>query len=67
MTTAFTRGARITDEQAAARVAFADAALGAAGHEITDPHLDAIRLAHARGELSGDDARELSRKHILGR
>lgn len=67
MTTAFTRGAQITNEQAAARVAFADAALGAAGHEITDPRLNAIRVAAARGELSGDEARELSRKHILGR
>ena len=55
-----------SDEEAAVRLQFADAALGAAGHQITDPYLNEIAARLARGELSGDEARELGRKHILG-
>lgn len=35
-----TKAARFTEAEAADRLAFADAALGAAGHEVTDPYLN---------------------------
>ena len=41
---------------AAHAVAFADAALGLAGHEVTDPVLRELVWAVARGEISGDEA-----------
>jgi hypothetical protein len=49
------------------RIAFADAALALAGHQVSDPRLNDLIARQARGELSGDEARELGRKHILGR
>lgn len=57
----------VTEAQAAERLAFAAAALGAAGHEVTDPYLKDLLARQARGELSGDEARKLGRKHIIGR
>ncbi|WP_029067971.1 hypothetical protein [Jonesia quinghaiensis] len=60
------RNPQFTDEEAADRLAFAEAALGAAGHEVTDPYLRELLAQHARGEISGDQARELGRKHISG-
>lgn len=62
-----TRPAQFTEAEAADRLAFADAALGAAGHEVTDPYLNELARRQARGEISGDEARELGRKHIIGR
>lgn len=62
-----TTSARFTEDDAAERLAFADAALGAAGHEVTDPYLNELAVRQARGEISGDEARELGRKHIIGR
>ncbi len=50
-----------------ARIAFAKAASALAGHQVTDPGLNDLIARQARGELSGDQARELGRKHILGR
>ncbi|MFV0428254.1 MAG: hypothetical protein ACK5KO_02320 [Arachnia sp.] len=67
MAKTLTRAAKFTEAEAADRLAFADAALGAAGHEVTDPYLRELLQRHARGEISGDEARELSRKHIIGR
>lgn len=51
------------DEQ----IVFADAALALAGHQVTDPYLNDLIARQVRGDLSGDQARELGRKHILGR
>lgn len=67
MAKTITRPTQFTEAEAAQRLAFAQAALGAAGHEVTDPYLTDVLARHARGELSGDEARELSRKHITGR
>ena len=67
MAKTLTRTTRFTEAEAADRLAFADAALGAAGHEVTDPYLNEVAARFARGEISGDEARELSRKHIIGR
>lgn len=47
-------------------IAFADAALGAAGHEVTDPVTRALAAQVARGEISGDEAVELFRRHVQG-
>lgn len=43
------------------------AILGAAGHEITDPVLNAYADQHARGEISSDEARALGYEHVFGR
>lgn len=67
MATTSTKTARYTEAEAADRLSFAQAALGAAGHEVTDPVLRELLARQARGEISGDEARELSRRHILGR
>lgn len=48
------------------QVAIADAALAVAGHRVTDPCLNELVARQARGELSGDEARKLGRKHIIG-
>src|SRR5699024_6653835 len=61
------RTTRYTEAEAADRLSFAEAALGAAGHEVTDPVLKDLLAQQARGEISGDEARERSRRHILGR
>lgn len=34
---------------------------------MTDPYLNKLAWQHARGEISGDKARELSRSYVLGR
>lgn len=59
--------ARTTQADVDERMAFADAALAVAGHEITDPELRALGDARARGELSGEDFRSEARRRILGR
>lgn len=48
------------------RLAFADAALALAGHEVTDPALRAILEQQARHELTGDEARAAIRRHVQG-
>ncbi|MEH0111417.1 hypothetical protein V6N00_17055 [Tersicoccus sp. MR15.9] len=48
------------------RLAFADAALALAGHEVTDPALRAIVERAARHELTGDEARAAIRRHVQG-
>jgi len=58
---------RPTEAEAARAVSFATAALGAGGHEVTDPYLNDLMWQQARGELSGDEARRLALRHILGR
>ncbi|WP_029067976.1 hypothetical protein [Jonesia quinghaiensis] len=61
------RTPQFTEEQAAERLAFADAALGAAGHQVTDPYLNEITVQFARGEITIEEASELGDRHILGR
>ncbi|RRD05162.1 hypothetical protein EII34_07420 [Arachnia propionica] len=48
------------------RVAFADAALGAAGHEVTDPVLRALLKRVAREELTVVEAIAEMRRHVQG-
>ncbi|WIY82564.1 hypothetical protein [Propionimicrobium sp. PCR01-08-3] len=62
-----TAAARSLSTDADEAMAFANAALALAGHEIADPYLNELFARQARGEISGDVARELGRKHILGR
>lgn len=67
MAEATTRETRFTKEQAADRLAFADAALSAAGHQVTDPYLNEVAARFARGEITIEEAAELSDRHILDR
>lgn len=48
------------------RIAFADAALAVAGHQVTDPDLRSILERQARHELTGDRAREAIRRRVQG-
>ena len=48
------------------RLSFADAALGAAGHQVTDPVVLAIHRRLAAEEISGDEAAALVKEHLLG-
>lgn len=66
MATTGAKRTRYTEAEAAGRLSFVQAALGAAGHEVTDPVLKELLARQARGEISGDEARELGRRHILG-
>lgn len=52
--------------EAAQRIAFADAALAVAGHEVTDPNLRTLMNRVARGELSGETAVAAMRRRIQG-
>lgn len=56
-----------SENEAQRRLVFADAALGAAGHEIDDPYLNGVGVQQARGQISGDEARELGRRYLLNR
>lgn len=58
--------ARVVESDAKERIAFADAALALAGHQVTDPILNDLAARQARGELSGEEARHLGRRHISG-
>ncbi|NLA64976.1 MAG: hypothetical protein GX862_03420 [Leucobacter sp.] len=49
------------------RVAFANAALGAAGHEIRDEYLNDLAVRQASGAISGDEARQLSIEYFRKR
>lgn len=60
-------GVRDTEADVRERIAFADAALALAGHEVTDPYLNDLAARQARGELSGEEARQLGLQHITGR
>lgn len=48
------------------RLAFADAALALAGHEVTDPALRAIVESAVRHELTGDEAVAAICRHVQG-
>ncbi|WP_165216493.1 hypothetical protein [Schaalia sp. ZJ1691] len=56
----------VAKSDAKERIAFADAALALAGHEVTDPALRAIIESAARHELTGDEAIAAIRRHIQG-
>ncbi|PDQ36441.1 MAG: hypothetical protein B5766_00710 [Candidatus Lumbricidophila eiseniae] len=57
---------RPTPAEVDERLAFADAALAVAGHEVTDPTLRGIVERAARHELTGDEARVAIRRHVQG-
>ncbi|WP_454111229.1 hypothetical protein [Leifsonia shinshuensis] len=57
---------RPTDAEVAYRIAFADAALALAGHEITDSWSRELLERHARHEITGDEARAAILKHFQG-
>lgn len=60
------QAAAFTPQEAADRLAFANAALALAGHEITDPYLNEVAQRFARGEITVEEANELGRHHIRG-
>ena len=66
MAESITHKARFTEAEAADRLKFANAALGAAGHQVTDPYLNEIAAQFARGEITFEEAAELGDRHILG-
>ncbi len=49
------------------RMGFADAALGAAGHEVTDPELRELRRRAIRGEMTTEAAIAAGIAHIDAR
>ncbi len=55
-----------TDAEVERRLAFADAALAVAGHEVTDPVLRDILERAARHEITGDEAIVATRRHVQG-
>ena len=64
---AIARGVALIDAaEVERRLSFADAALGAAGHEVTDPVVLAIRRRLAAEEITGDEAAALTKEHLLG-
>lgn len=58
---------RVTQEEVARRIAFADAALAVAGHQVTDPKLRELTRRVAAEELTGDEAVRLAMAHIDSR
>jgi hypothetical protein len=56
----------VSEAEIERRMSFADAALGAAGHEVTDPELRAISRRVAAGDITGDEAAVLVKAHLLG-
>ena len=47
-------------------MSFADAALGAAGHEVTDPAVRDLARQVAAGEITGDEAAARVKEYLLG-
>lgn len=47
-------------------MSFADAALGAAGHEVTDPIVRDLARRVAAGEVTGDEAAARVKEQLLG-
>jgi hypothetical protein len=54
------------DARAAESLAFADAALALAGHQVTDPVLIEITERAAREEITSDEAVAAIRRHVFG-
>lgn len=59
-------GARVADTDAKERIAFADAALALAGHQVTDPAVRDLMERVARDEMTGDQAVAALRRLIQG-
>lgn len=55
---------RVDEAETERRLKFADAALGAAGHEVTDPVLNELARQAAAGEISTEDALALGNAHL---
>ncbi|PYY64425.1 hypothetical protein DEJ30_08140 [Curtobacterium sp. MCPF17_003] len=55
----------VSDAEVQCRMDFADAALGAAGHEVTDQDTRALARLVAAGEISADEA--IARRNALRR
>ncbi len=53
-----------TSAEVERRLAFADAALAVAGHEVTDPVLRDVLARAARHEITGDEAIAETRRHV---
>jgi len=65
---AIARGvAHIDEREVERRMSFADAALGAAGHEVADPEVRAISRRVAAGQITGDEAAALIKAYLLSR
>ena len=60
------RATTAADAAARDRIAFADAALAVAGHEVTDPAVRSLMSRVARNEMTGDQAVAALRRHIQG-
>ncbi|QPK81017.1 hypothetical protein G7Y41_08215 [Schaalia sp. ZJ405] len=58
--------ADVAKSDAKERIAFADAALALAGHEVTDPVVRDLMGRLARDEMTGDEAVAALRRHIQG-
>ena len=56
----------VSEAEVERRMNFADGALGAPGHEVTDPELRAISRRVAADEITADEAAELVKTHLLG-
>ncbi|AJW80594.1 hypothetical protein [Clavibacter michiganensis] len=54
------------DARAAESLAFADAALALAGHQVTDPVLIEITERAAREEITSEEAVAAIRRHVVG-
>ena len=68
MTITHARTAPAVDEaEVERRMSFADAALGAAGHEVTDPTLRELNRQVAAGTLSAEEAIARGVTHIDAR
>lgn len=58
--------ARTETAKADARIAFADAALALAGHQVTDPVVRGLMGRVARDEMTGEQAVAALRRHVQG-
>jgi hypothetical protein len=68
MTVTHARSTPVIDEaEVERRMAFADAALGAAGHEVIDPTLRELSRQVAAGTLSADEAIARGVAHVDAR
>jgi len=61
-----TAGTAVTEADAGKATSFADAALGVAGHQVTDPILRELMHRSARGEITIEEAIARGREHIVG-
>ena len=60
------RAVMTESEDVAEAQALADAALGAAGHSVSDPYIRDLGRLIASGEISGDEAVQRALAHIDG-